>query len=54
MRTYELMFVVDPRVSDEDVVTMTQDYAWLYKGEPKTPFAHKRETMMRFAERWLR
>lgn len=26
MRTYELMFVVDPRVSDEDVVTMTQDY----------------------------
>ncbi|HJX29778.1 MAG TPA: 30S ribosomal protein S6 [Thermoanaerobaculia bacterium] len=26
MRTYELMFVVDPRVSDDDVVTMTQDY----------------------------
>jgi small subunit ribosomal protein S6 len=26
MRTYELMFVVDPRVADEDVVTMTQDY----------------------------
>jgi small subunit ribosomal protein S6 len=26
MRTYELMFVVDPRVSDEDVVTMMQDY----------------------------
>ena len=26
MRTYELMFVVDPRVSDEDVVTMIQDY----------------------------
>jgi small subunit ribosomal protein S6 len=26
MRTYELMFVVDPRVSDEDVVAMTQDY----------------------------
>lgn len=26
MRTYELMFVVDPRVSDEDVVTLTQDY----------------------------
>ena len=26
MRTYELMFVVDPRVSDEEVVTMTQDY----------------------------
>ncbi|HEY0514174.1 MAG TPA: 30S ribosomal protein S6 [Thermoanaerobaculia bacterium] len=26
MRTYEVMFVVDPRVSDEDVVTMTQEY----------------------------
>jgi small subunit ribosomal protein S6 len=26
MRTYELMFVVDPRVSDEEVVTMIQDY----------------------------
>jgi small subunit ribosomal protein S6 len=26
MRTYELMFVVDPRVSDEDVTTMIQDY----------------------------
>lgn len=26
MRTYELIFVVDPRVSDEDVVTLTNDY----------------------------
>ena len=26
MRTYELMFVVDPRVSDEDVVGLTHDY----------------------------
>jgi small subunit ribosomal protein S6 len=26
MRTYELMFVVDPRVADEDVLGMTQDY----------------------------
>jgi small subunit ribosomal protein S6 len=26
MRTYELMFVVDPRVSDEDVVAMTAEY----------------------------
>jgi small subunit ribosomal protein S6 len=26
MRTYELMFVVDPRVADDEVVTMTQDY----------------------------
>jgi small subunit ribosomal protein S6 len=26
MRTYELVFVVDPRVADEDVVAMTQEY----------------------------
>jgi small subunit ribosomal protein S6 len=26
MRTYELMFVVDPRVADDEVVTMTADY----------------------------
>lgn len=26
MRTYELIFVVDPRVADEDVVTLTQEY----------------------------
>ena len=27
MRDYELVFVVDPRLSDEDVVTMSQEYA---------------------------
>lgn len=26
MRLYELVFVIDPRVSDEDVTTMTQEY----------------------------
>jgi small subunit ribosomal protein S6 len=26
MRTYELIFIVDPRVSDEDVVALTQEY----------------------------
>jgi small subunit ribosomal protein S6 len=26
MRTYELVFVVDPRVADEDVVALTQEY----------------------------
>jgi small subunit ribosomal protein S6 len=26
MRTYELIFVADPRVSDEDVVAMAQEY----------------------------
>ncbi len=32
MRTYELMFVVDPRVADEDVVTMTQEYKNMLAG----------------------
>ncbi len=32
MRTYELMFVVDPRVSDEEVVTMTHDYRHMIIG----------------------
>lgn len=31
-------------------VTMTQDYAWFYKGEHASSFARKRETMERFAE----
>jgi len=26
MRTYELMFLIDPRVPDEEVVTLTQEY----------------------------
>jgi probable F420-dependent oxidoreductase len=39
---------------EEMGVTMTQDYAWLYKGEPRSPFERKRETMERFAERWIR
>jgi probable F420-dependent oxidoreductase len=34
-------------------VTMTQDYAWLYKGTPTSSFEHKRATMERFAERWI-
>src|SRR4051794_29334278 len=34
-------------------VTMTQDYAWLYKGEPRSEFNHKRDTLLRFAEKWI-
>ena len=34
-------------------VTMTQDYAWFYKGEPFSPLEHKRESMERFAERYI-
>jgi probable F420-dependent oxidoreductase len=34
-------------------VTMTQDYAWFYKGEPWSSLDHKRETMQRFAEQTI-
>jgi len=40
------------RMSDLGV-TMTQDYAWFYKGEPTSSLAHKRETMSRFAEQTI-
>jgi len=29
MRTYELVFIADPRLSDEEVVTMTDEYKQL-------------------------
>jgi small subunit ribosomal protein S6 len=32
MRQYELMFVVDPRVPDEDVVAMTDEYKKMIEG----------------------
>jgi small subunit ribosomal protein S6 len=32
MRQYELMFVVDPRVPDEDVVAMTDEYKRIIEG----------------------
>jgi alkanesulfonate monooxygenase SsuD/methylene tetrahydromethanopterin reductase-like flavin-dependent oxidoreductase (luciferase family) len=38
---------------EEMGVTMTQDYAWLYKGTPTSSFEHKRATMERFAEQWI-
>ena len=34
-------------------VTMTQDYAWFYKGEPYSSLEHKRAGMERFAERYI-
>lgn len=34
-------------------VTMTQDYAWFYKGEPYSPLQHKLDTMSRFAETFI-
>lgn len=34
-------------------VTMTQDYAWQYKGRLRSPLAEKMESMTRFAETWL-
>ncbi len=32
MRTYELVLVVDPRLSDEEVVTLTEDYKKMITG----------------------
>jgi probable F420-dependent oxidoreductase len=34
-------------------VTMTQDYAWLYKGEPFSAVAKKKDSMSRFAEEFI-
>lgn len=36
MRQYELMFVVDPRVPDEDVVAMTDEYKKMIEGHGAT------------------
>jgi probable F420-dependent oxidoreductase len=35
-------------------ITMTQDYAWFYKGQPVSTPEHKRATMERFAEETIR
>jgi len=38
MRTYSLMFVVDPRVADDEVVTMTADYRHMMRaGGARSP-----------------
>jgi probable F420-dependent oxidoreductase len=34
-------------------VTMTQDYAWLYKGEPYSDVAKKKDSMSRFADQFI-
>jgi probable F420-dependent oxidoreductase len=34
-------------------VTMTQDYAWQFKGRLRSPLAQKLDDMTRFAETWL-
>ncbi|MEO5837639.1 MAG: hypothetical protein ABIQ73_03700 [Acidimicrobiales bacterium] len=34
-------------------VTMTQDYAWLYKGEPYSTVQHKKDSMSRFADQFI-
>jgi hypothetical protein len=59
-KPYEIFAVLKSGLTPEAVrrmddlgVTMTQDYAWLYKGEPRSPFTHKRDTMCRFAEQWI-
>ena len=34
-------------------VTMTQDYAWFYKGEPYSPVQQKKDSMSRFADQYI-
>ncbi|MEO8696948.1 MAG: TIGR03619 family F420-dependent LLM class oxidoreductase [Acidimicrobiales bacterium] len=34
-------------------VTMTQDYAWFYKGEPYSTVQHKKDSMSRFADQFM-
>jgi probable F420-dependent oxidoreductase len=34
-------------------VTMTQDYAWFYRGEPYSPVGKKKDSMSRFAESFI-
>ena len=34
-------------------VTMTQDYAWFYRGEPYSPVQKKKDSMSRFAEQFI-
>jgi probable F420-dependent oxidoreductase len=34
-------------------VTMTQDYAWFYRGEPYSPLADKKDSMSRFADAFI-
>lgn len=58
---YEIFAVCKEGVTPETVaemaklgVTMTQDYAWQYKGRLRSPLAEKQASMTRFAETYFR
>lgn len=36
MRTYELVFIADPRLSDEDAVALTEEYKGMLTGDGTT------------------
>jgi probable F420-dependent oxidoreductase len=59
-RPFEMFAVLKEELTVDGVqrladlgVTMTQDYAWFYKGEPYSDLAHKQDTMARFADRFI-
>lgn len=58
---FEIFAVCKEGISPETVaamaklgVTMTQDYAWQYKGRLRSPLAEKQASMTRFAETYFR
>lgn len=57
---FEIFAVLKSGVTPDSVrrledlgVTMTQDYAWFYRGEPYSPVQKKKDSMSRFAEQFL-
>jgi probable F420-dependent oxidoreductase len=57
---FEVFAVLKAGVSHDGIrrledlgVTMTQDYAWFYKGEPYSPVQKKKDSMSRFAEEFI-
>jgi probable F420-dependent oxidoreductase len=57
---FDIFAVLKAGVSHDSVrrleelgVTMTQDYAWFYKGEPYSPLQKKKESMSRFADQFI-
>jgi probable F420-dependent oxidoreductase len=57
---FEIFAVLKAGVSHDGIrrledlgVTMTQDYAWFYRGEPYSPVQKKKDSMSRFAEQFI-
>ena len=59
-RPFDIFAVLKAGVSHDGIrrleelgVTMTQDYAWFYKGEPYSTVQHKKDSMSRFADQYI-